>query len=265
MGCTIKRFFQSRGERCSIVIMNECCAMLYLPMFCILSRHELLYVGSSSLSLFNGRFTVVYRRRLGSSPYHSFHHTKFDLSNALFISFFSRYRTSPELSACMACKSHDSNTAAIFSLAIGQHPTGEYRLSRRSGSRIGLRGVVCPGKLTCPLPRRECGAGGNDMTRTVDLIGGRNRFKIPNKRHGYREGSHQLSEYMNVLAQRTAGEVVSQFLGWTYFGCWTVSFYPQVLLNSILAFTQILLNFQRKSVVGLSVDFVVLNVYLSFV
>jgi len=48
---------------------------------------------------------------------------------------------------------------------------------------------------------------------------------------------------------RTAGEVVSQLLGWTYFGCWTVSFYPQVLLN-----------FQRKNVVGLSVDFVVLNI-----
>jgi len=54
---------------------------------------------------------------------------------------------------------------------------------------------------------------------------------------------------MNVLAQRTAGDVVSQLLGWTYFGCWTVSFYPQILLN-----------FQRKSVVGLSVDFVVLNI-----
>lgn len=42
--------------------------------------------------------------------------------------------------------------------------------------------------------------------------------------------------------------VVSSILGWQYFLCWTVSFYPQVVLN-----------YQRKSVQGLSLDFQFLN------
>ncbi|TQD98135.1 hypothetical protein C1H46_016257 [Malus baccata] len=44
-------------------------------------------------------------------------------------------------------------------------------------------------------------------------------------------------------------EVAYQVLGWTAFVSWSISFYPQVILN-----------FRRKSVVGLSIDFVVLNV-----
>ncbi|KAI4339516.1 hypothetical protein MLD38_024455 [Melastoma candidum] len=43
-------------------------------------------------------------------------------------------------------------------------------------------------------------------------------------------------------------EVLYQVLGWTAFVTWSVSFYPQVILN-----------FRRKSVVGLNFDFVVLN------
>uniref|UniRef100_A0A7N0T7K6 Cystinosin homolog n=1 Tax=Kalanchoe fedtschenkoi TaxID=63787 RepID=A0A7N0T7K6_KALFE len=43
-------------------------------------------------------------------------------------------------------------------------------------------------------------------------------------------------------------QIVYQVLGWTAFASWSVSFYPQVILN-----------FRRKSVVGLNFDFVVLN------
>ena len=43
--------------------------------------------------------------------------------------------------------------------------------------------------------------------------------------------------------------VVSSILGWQYFLCWTVSFYPQVVLN-----------YRRKSVQGLSIDLQYLNV-----
>lgn len=43
-------------------------------------------------------------------------------------------------------------------------------------------------------------------------------------------------------------QVLYQVLGWFAFGTWSCSFYPQVILN-----------FQRKSVVGLNFDFVVLN------
>ncbi|KAI4350578.1 hypothetical protein L6164_005025 [Bauhinia variegata] len=43
-------------------------------------------------------------------------------------------------------------------------------------------------------------------------------------------------------------EVTYEVLGWSAFLCWSISFYPQVILN-----------FRRKSVVGLNFDFVVLN------
>ncbi|XP_051141505.1 cystinosin homolog [Andrographis paniculata] len=53
-------------------------------------------------------------------------------------------------------------------------------------------------------------------------------------------------------------EVTSSILGWIAFSSWSVSFYPQILLN-----------FQRKSVVGLNFDFALLNylkqnLYLSY-
>jgi len=49
----------------------------------------------------------------------------------------------------------------------------------------------------------------------------------------------------------TCGEpaaVASAMVGWAYFAAWSVSFYPQMVLN-----------FERKSVVGLSFDFALLN------
>eukprot|EP00208_Stichococcus_sp_RCC1054_P007514 CAMPEP_0206135104 /NCGR_PEP_ID=MMETSP1473-20131121/468_1 /ASSEMBLY_ACC=CAM_ASM_001109 /TAXON_ID=1461547 /ORGANISM="Stichococcus sp, Strain RCC1054" /LENGTH=342 /DNA_ID=CAMNT_0053526841 /DNA_START=340 /DNA_END=1368 /DNA_ORIENTATION=+ len=48
---------------------------------------------------------------------------------------------------------------------------------------------------------------------------------------------------------------LSAILGWTYFATWSWSFWPQILVN-----------YQRKSVVGLSFDFVLLNLlgFLSY-
>ncbi|KAJ2851143.1 hypothetical protein J3B02_003596 [Coemansia erecta] len=46
------------------------------------------------------------------------------------------------------------------------------------------------------------------------------------------------------------GETISTVIGWTYFAAWSISFYPQVILN-----------FRRKSVEGLSIDYLVYNVY----
>ena len=47
---------------------------------------------------------------------------------------------------------------------------------------------------------------------------------------------------------RTAVALTSSCLGWAYFTCWSVSFYPQLVLN-----------FERRSVVGLSFDYAALN------
>lgn len=46
------------------------------------------------------------------------------------------------------------------------------------------------------------------------------------------------------------GIVISQILGWSYTLAWTTSFFPQILLN-----------YRRRSVQGLSFDFLVLNVF----
>ncbi|CAG8502426.1 8214_t:CDS:2 [Paraglomus occultum] len=46
------------------------------------------------------------------------------------------------------------------------------------------------------------------------------------------------------------GAALSKILGWTYFTAWSVSFYPQAILN-----------WKRKSVNGLSFDFLWYNVY----
>ncbi|KAF8322016.1 PQ-loop-domain-containing protein [Clavulina sp. PMI_390] len=43
-------------------------------------------------------------------------------------------------------------------------------------------------------------------------------------------------------------DIVSSVIGWTYFVAWSASFYPQVLLN-----------YRRKFVGGLSIDFIILN------
>jgi len=44
-------------------------------------------------------------------------------------------------------------------------------------------------------------------------------------------------------------DVFSQFIGWVYFAAWSISFWPQAILN-----------YQRKSVTGLSLDYQVYNI-----
>ncbi|GAM22479.1 hypothetical protein SAMD00019534_056540 [Acytostelium subglobosum LB1] len=43
--------------------------------------------------------------------------------------------------------------------------------------------------------------------------------------------------------------VLSAIIGWAYFVCWSLSFYPQVILN-----------YKRKSVIGLSFDYLLFNI-----
>ena len=52
---------------------------------------------------------------------------------------------------------------------------------------------------------------------------------------------------LNILRSNRL-EVFIHLIGWLYFCLWSVSFYPQIILN-----------FKRKSVAGLNLDFVVLN------
>uniref|UniRef100_A0A182SCF3 Uncharacterized protein n=1 Tax=Anopheles maculatus TaxID=74869 RepID=A0A182SCF3_9DIPT len=51
-----------------------------------------------------------------------------------------------------------------------------------------------------------------------------------------------------TVANSQAIIVVSSVIGWIYFAAWTVSFWPQMIIN-----------YRRQSVVGLSFDFLTLN------
>jgi cystinosin len=51
-----------------------------------------------------------------------------------------------------------------------------------------------------------------------------------------------------IIANSRAIIYISSIVGWIYFVAWSVSFYPQMIIN-----------FKRKSVVGLSFDFLALN------
>lgn len=53
----------------------------------------------------------------------------------------------------------------------------------------------------------------------------------------------------NTASPQGAGALISHLLGWAYFLAWSASFYPQAILN-----------WRRKSVQGLSMDFIYLNV-----
>ncbi|XP_043848985.1 cystinosin [Dromiciops gliroides] len=61
--------------------------------------------------------------------------------------------------------------------------------------------------------------------------------------------SNQTRTFIHFLVFRSrALEWINQGIGWIYFVAWSVSFYPQVIEN-----------WKRKSVVGLSFDFIALN------
>ncbi|KAL1914433.1 uncharacterized protein VTP21DRAFT_8885 [Calcarisporiella thermophila] len=70
--------------------------------------------------------------------------------------------------------------------------------------------------------------------------------KLENIRYGF--PNRVLSGTRVVMS--SVGHQISLFFGWSYTFAWSLSFWPQVLLN-----------WKRKSVQGLSLDFVALNVW----
>ncbi|KAK1331505.1 hypothetical protein QTO34_009462 [Cnephaeus nilssonii] len=65
----------------------------------------------------------------------------------------------------------------------------------------------------------------------------------------HKNHSNQTGPRIRFLVIRSnIVSIINQVIGWIYFAAWSVSFYPQVIMN-----------WRRKSVVGLSFDFVTLN------
>ena len=64
------------------------------------------------------------------------------------------------------------------------------------------------------------------------------------------DSSKLFSEYLQFsVVYLPVLQIISQVIGWIYFFAWSISFYPQVILN-----------FYRKSVVGLNFDFLAYNI-----
>ena len=130
----------------------------------------------------------------------------------------------------MACRSHVSNTVAAFCLAFRNNQKRRYRLSRLSGSSMGPRSVERPVTVAGGSSRRDGGALGNDMDRTRNGRGDDRRIFSESSFQGqYRHRLASTSPHVDTMVQTSFGELVSQLLGWLYFLCWTISFYPQVL------------------------------------
>jgi cystinosin len=52
------------------------------------------------------------------------------------------------------------------------------------------------------------------------------------------------------MQKEGAVNIISDIAGWSYFVCWSISFYPQIWVN-----------WRRKSVVGFSFDYLALNIF----
>ena len=64
------------------------------------------------------------------------------------------------------------------------------------------------------------------------------------------DSSYLVTEYLRFsVVHVPALQIVSLIIGWIYFFAWSISFYPQVILN-----------FYRRSVVGLNFDFLAYNI-----
>uniref|UniRef100_A0A914LNN2 Cystinosin homolog n=1 Tax=Meloidogyne incognita TaxID=6306 RepID=A0A914LNN2_MELIC len=64
------------------------------------------------------------------------------------------------------------------------------------------------------------------------------------------DNTHQDDVFVRlVVARSSIISVLVIVTGWIYFGAWSISFYPQIILN-----------WQRKSVIGLNFDFLLLNI-----
>jgi cystinosin len=59
-----------------------------------------------------------------------------------------------------------------------------------------------------------------------------------------------IEDYLLIdIARSQVLNILIQIVGWIYFAAWSISFYPQIILN-----------FRRRSVLGLNFDFLALNI-----
>ena len=89
---------------------------------------------------------------------------------------------------------------------------------------------------------------GDDQTRVIIVTGKHQGHLVVTTRSEEVNISSVYDFLLIDVARSRAINVFVQLVGWVYFFAWSISFYPQIILN-----------FRRQSVVGLNFDFLTLN------
>jgi cystinosin len=88
----------------------------------------------------------------------------------------------------------------------------------------------------------------DDQSRVI-IINGRHQGHLVVTAQSPQVNISSAYDFLLIDIARSQGlNVIIQLVGWIYFFAWSISFYPQIILN-----------FRRQSVVGLNFDFLALN------
>jgi uncharacterized protein with PQ loop repeat len=89
----------------------------------------------------------------------------------------------------------------------------------------------------------------DDQSQIIHVIGRREGHLILTANSSQINISSTTDFLLIDIALSNVLNIFIQIVGWIYFAAWSISFYPQIILN-----------FQRRSVVGLNFDFLALNI-----
>ena len=90
---------------------------------------------------------------------------------------------------------------------------------------------------------------GDDLSRMIIVNGHRQGHLVVTAQSPQVNISSQYDFLLIDIARSRTLSILVQLVGWIYFFAWSISFYPQIILN-----------FRRQSVVGLNFDFLALNI-----
>ena len=89
---------------------------------------------------------------------------------------------------------------------------------------------------------------GDDQSRVIEILGRHQGHLVVTAQSNQVNISSNYDFLLIDVARSHLISVFVQLVGWIYFFAWSISFYPQIILN-----------FRRQSVIGLNFDFLALN------
>jgi cystinosin len=89
----------------------------------------------------------------------------------------------------------------------------------------------------------------DNLTQTISIIGRHEGHLVLTAQSSQINISTIIDYVLIDIGRSEIVNILIQIVGWIYFLAWSISFYPQIILN-----------FRRRSVVGLNFDFLALNI-----